>query len=1429
MPDNNVIDKQIVELLNLQDEYELSYEDYFRALREASIAARMGDSKYSSEETDIITEELKRVKKVDKNTVFVTASGEVKEKTKKPNVKSGSVNKNKFFNKQLPSSEINQKGKSPKINLLGSKKSDTKNANVKQEKVSTPKVEKSDDGILSILKSIDKTVGSILNTLTNLNKSQQKSLENDRLRGERGRREKGESKLESGLGGIKKIGDIAKKALTPLQSVFDGIIDFVKKVILGKLFNMFVDWLSDPNNKKTFDTIVKFVADHWPLFLGAFVLFGTSFGTFIRWFIGTAARFSLSFLKIIPQLISAIARTRLGLAGLVGAGLFAAGAIIPKLFPDTVNEQERKSEKTPGTKEEKVKKLEEQKKNLNWFDQLRGVGSEIDEQIQYLQTGKTKSYADGGTLESDSNSQKKPSGFDKLKGLFGNKKSSTSSPPPSKKDKKSPGNNFSPAINVGLSISGAGRDNTLLSASPGDAVLTSNDIEDIKSKYGLNILKNIGKGKSPTNYGTNQVAVNTSESILSLDDQKSIYKNYGINIPEYLANRKPKTVKSSNIKVNNGYSSGGIIGQYQSGGIVQNTGFNPIAFDSSSLLSKPTPTNYSSSNLSSFNSKAFTSSVYTPTNFKFNGPGFDTKDVFGKESKGPLFKPDFNSEYANIIQILNSITKRDKKSEMQRQSDEIREMRQRSIERQNNTGKKEDSNNIFQTAFSSAIAPINDAFSSIWNFLGQKESENNPNKIDTNQSPIDAKTLDYIINVCVKKVCDILNNLPKSGGQQSVPSEAALPSPLDVGDSRSTTPSLASPAPSAPSVALIPSPSPSPPSSAPSSAPSPTKPSPSGGYNLFGGDKPKPDAAHGGSGSGTSSAKILQGAKSIVGMGRGVGDQCANTTRAALKAAGHPGASKTTKKGDLDTPKGTAYSAPSFAASFGGSDMGQIITQKSQIKAGDIILWRANVSKGGNINKGAITHVGIAADDGLKHQYDHNRSRGFHYRPHWDSAAGTSWFAGVRLGGTGGGTSTPSTPESKSEGQPTQGGSGGSVGSVGDSREGSPEQKKWTLEDQKAFDAKGTGAGALVPSLPVTPAAGALVASLPVAPPQGSTEVKPTEKLVPKVSGAEIDKMSIEQLRGMLDPTKTGASNPAVFAAARSARAEAVALGLPKEEVERRVLVASVKAKQGISTPNASGVNDNSISGTINELRQMRARSLDRQGRSSEASILRSYGTNMPNLLSNLQGAGASLSSGFNIPKGSITPDAFKPVSNLLSTQPGSSLSSGFDISYGSALGGFKPIPGLTSITNTTGTEVPGSTADSRRLSGGMFGKFDVSPGEVLMNPYVITKAAADQGAATEALSSVQNIVAKYDSASRAAQENVLRKPNNASQNIKPYSANTNKSTVSTLPPISKNTGSPGSPPISGTKEVFFPSVCPVGHAKAERSRILDSLGVLFV
>ncbi len=180
------------------------------------------------------------------------------------------------------------------------------------------------------------------------------------------------------------------------------------------------------------------------------------------------------------------------------------------------------------------------------------------------------------------------------------------------------------------------------------------------------------------------------------------------------------------------------------------------------------------------------------------------------------------------------------------------------------------------------------------------------------------------------------------------------------------------------------------------------------GMNAAGGGTNQPIQMEEGGPVYAAGGGIIDGAKKIIGRERGQRNGCARTTRAALRVGGNTFWNRTTQKGDLDTPKGGPYTKNlQAAASFGGSDMGKVITNRSQIEAGDIILWRADYHKGGDINKGAITHVGIAADKGLKHQYDHNWKKGWQYRNHWARAAGTSWFAGIRLGESGGSLPPP--------------------------------------------------------------------------------------------------------------------------------------------------------------------------------------------------------------------------------------------------------------------------------------------------------------------------------------------------------------------------------------------------------------------------------------
>ena len=1327
--DTQVINKSIVELLNLQDDYEISYEDYERSLKEALVIVNQTsgkkNAKYTSDEAELLRGEFLKVRKLNKDTKFYTKPPlKLKDKNKKIDKKALFDRKNKSDKKTSARVPLTPK-------LLTPAKTKTKKVENLKPKPVKPEVETDTKGgdNIGILQSIDKTLESILGTLININKSQKRSTEKKRIQDQRSKRQKREKDLESGFGGaLKKTGDMAKKALSPLKNVWDGIVDFFKKVILGNLFTRFVNWISDPNNRKTFDTIVGFFADHWPLILGAFVLFGTSFGTFIRWMLGTVVRLTFGLFKVIPKLIAAIAKTKLGLAGLVGAGLFAAGAVIPKLFPQTVDEQERKTEEAPGTKEEKITKLKEQKSNLNAFDKLRGMESEIDEQIYKLETGETKRYEFGGILkppgESKETPQKKPS-FDfgnlapdisdllgplgivsnllpgkkeekqklpskEKKGgksikekigkvlsenktvqkivapvllsslgplgtglglglpsgldlIFGKKKESPSKNKGSDSPKKresllSKIAKFSPVGVIGSAITGAGGDNTLINASTGDAVLTSSDVQDIKKKYNVDIGKNIRNSGKPTSGGPEQVAVNTRETILTPEDQKVLYEKHGINIPKYLEGRKTKSVKTSSIKpVKSSFSTGGVVGTYNFGGII------------SGGLS-PEQTSHMMSSLANAQSDSYTDEHNNLLSSMASG-------MMSSKSSGAdrSFTPQV---IQSQIEILNSVQQQLQKESIdpsREAFDNLPEFFDMNLAESEKVTKPKEKPGLL-SSIGNVLSGIKDTVSSLFN---SKENKIENNYGDTNvknqYNNIDPRTIDHIIKVCVDKVCSILKCMP--GAEGNVES-SGLPSVSDVGNLRQSIPSE--------SITGLSS-------------------------NLSGSGTGAPTSGSNAQGSDGSSntESILKGAKSIIGKGAGVGDQCANTTRAALKAAGHPAASKVTQIGDLDTPKGTGYNAPSFAASFGGSDMGQIITQKSAIKAGDIILWKADRDKGGNINKGAITHVGIAADDGLKNQYDHNRSKGFHYRPHWDSAAGTSWFAGVRLGGSGG-----SVPPSEGEEKQTPGSSTGGGGDVGDSRQGSPQQEQTSAQ---------VGSGG-----PSTP----------------------TESLVPKTQPTNVESMSIDQLKGMLDPTKTGASNPAVFAAAKQAREQAVAAGLPKEEVERRVLMATVKAKQG----------------------------------------------------------------------------------------------------GGGNIGGMSSLPGLSKITESTGFNLSGGGTDRQGISGGMFGNFRVSPGEMLMNPFVIPKAAAAKGAATEALSAVNNIVAKHDSSSSSTQGGFLKSPNlGISEKIKPYEASGDSSETITLPPVNQGGGMGGSPPISGTQEVFFMAVCDLAHSKTERQRILDTLGVLFV
>jgi len=84
------------------------------------------------------------------------------------------------------------------------------------------------------------------------------------------------------------------------------------------------------------------------------------------------------------------------------------------------------------------------------------------------------------------------------------------------------------------------------------------------------------------------------------------------------------------------------------------------------------------------------------------------------------------------------------------------------------------------------------------------------------------------------------------------------------------------------------------------------------------------------------------------------------------------------------------------------------------------------------------------------------------------------------------------------------------------------------------------------------------------------TKPIPTSAAKPTPSKQELSGMSTDQLKGMLDPTKTAASNPAVFKAAQEARTKGQESGLSGEALEREVMIASIRAKDATSQVTAT-------------------------------------------------------------------------------------------------------------------------------------------------------------------------------------------------------------------------------------------------------------------
>lgn len=292
------IDIRILRLLGLEDVFDLDYDDYYQLLREAITKGSFGQTKLSEEELARLANERKRVRG--------------KKGRFKPNKKSPNVSKNNA------------------IKFISPSKKGTKATTVKQES------EKSQESLLNIVISIRESVQGIYESLLSQTDLIRKNYELDRRRRESGSRKRKEDDLESVLSKTK---GLISKVLSPVQGILDQIIRFITFTLLGKAVTALFEWLKDPENKKKFNSLIRFFGDHWKLFAGIFILFGTSFGAFVRGMLKAVAKGLIALAINIPKIKKFLRRNpRLAMLGLSVASLGSG------LLANTLNPPEAKKE-----------------------------------------------------------------------------------------------------------------------------------------------------------------------------------------------------------------------------------------------------------------------------------------------------------------------------------------------------------------------------------------------------------------------------------------------------------------------------------------------------------------------------------------------------------------------------------------------------------------------------------------------------------------------------------------------------------------------------------------------------------------------------------------------------------------------------------------------------------------------------------------------------------------------------------------------------------------------------------------------------------------------------------------------------------------------------------------------------------------------------
>ena len=208
------------------------------------------------------------------------------------------------------------------------------------------------------------------------------------------------------LEGSGKIWDGVKKAtstvLKPFQGIWENIIGFIKKIILGRVLFKILEWTSNKENQGKIDSIFKFLKDWWPVLLTAYLAFGNGLSRFVLGLTGKLVIWSGKLLaKVIPALFKAIAA--MGPWGWAALGVGAIGVGGYMMMKDGKNKE--------GGEETGIPDVIPRDESYVHYGPDEGVGAGFTQKEENKKMGKLmeeKNFNKGGPVPGSGNTDTVP-------------------------------------------------------------------------------------------------------------------------------------------------------------------------------------------------------------------------------------------------------------------------------------------------------------------------------------------------------------------------------------------------------------------------------------------------------------------------------------------------------------------------------------------------------------------------------------------------------------------------------------------------------------------------------------------------------------------------------------------------------------------------------------------------------------------------------------------------------------------------------------------------------------------------------------------------------------------------------------------------------------------------------------------------------------